>query len=301
MNKINVSFLLPFLKDEALLSWDETPALDLTRKARNVLHKLKDDPISLTEKDVKDVVWDKDSQIGNKDAFWQHITDVSYIYRDLTEKLLSIDDSLDLPDPETARVRGLIHDLDSTYTRYGGEFRGHEFVQHEKQLTEYFHFRGLGLDQIAREVPMHCAYFGILEMIAAGEGFPEVEMYKDWTKALNDPENPINFENIQKDFNLFLQGKDIFPLIVLAVSDYLDNGKPNFSVETMDYEFKTRRDDILARYYHDKVNDGKTPSVLGKALVEKKGVERIENYFGIVKDLLAGNGDKYKEAHGLWK
>lgn len=282
----SVSFLAPFLMDDAILSWDAKPKLDLTRKVREIFFKLRDCPFEVTKEDVREVVWDKESQIRNKDAYWKHITDVAGIYSGLVAKLGEKKPGLDIPEPKIAYARGLVHDIDSAFARYRGELEGHKFAQHDKQLTEYFVFRVLGLDKIAKEVPMHCAYFELLKMISQGKGFSEVKLYEGWTRALNDSSNPLNFEAISQGFNLFLQGIGNFPLITLTLSDYLDNGNPIFNKETMEQDFVTRRDDLLERYYYSRTRKRQEPSALGIALVDHQGVERINKYFGSVKGLL---------------
>jgi len=293
----NISFIEPFLIDPELVSWDGNPKTDAGKAVKEILIKLRESQREVTEEDVKNAVQANGSQIGNKDAYFEHIIDVAGIYSQMCEKLLSKSPTLNLPEPGLAKVRGLIHDLDSIVAKYEGEFRGFKFAQHDKQLTEYFLFRGLGLEQFAREVPMHCAYFEVLQMIAEEKGFPEVAMYENWTRALNDPKNPLNFQNIQQEFDLFLQGKSNLPLIALAVSDYLDNGRPYLNLETIDNDFATRRDDILKRYYYNKKAQFQEPTPLGKALVELKGVDRINNYFRIVSDLLNKRANKYKETN----
>ena len=293
----NVDFIAPFLVDDSLLFWSQNPKTDVGKAAKVVLDKMNSDPLLVTEQDMKDVVWANGSQIGKKEDYWTHITDVSGIYKQISEMLLSKNSDFDLLEPNLAAVHGLIHDLDSIVAKYGGEYKGYKFAQHDKQLTEYFLFKGLGLDKIAQQVPIHCAYFEVLDMIAKGEGFPEVAMYSDWRNALNDPLNPLNFSKIKQDFKTFLEGKSNLPLIALVVSDYMDNGKPSFALATVEADFAARRDDILKRYYHNQVEKGETPPALGKALVELGGINRVNGYFAVVKDLLEGNVDKYRETH----
>jgi len=300
-NQTIPEFLRPFLVDPAPPPRTETPKTDVGKATRFVLEKLRDEPTSVTKKDMRDVVWAEGSQIGEKERYFGHITNVAGIYRDLTEKLGEVG-KLDILTPKEARTNGLVHDIDSTFTKYGGVFGGHSFAQLEKQLSEYFLFRGLGLERLAKQVPMHCAYFEILKMIANGKGFSEVGMYKEWTRELNDNNSPFNFRKIRKDFNLFLQGKGNFPLMTLVISDYLDNGKSTFNEATMEQDFTARKRDIITRYYDNKVKKREEPSALGIALVKEGGAQRITNYFKIVKDLVNRKEKSYRKSHkGLYK
>ncbi len=297
MDKFKENFLEPFLISPALMSWHPSPnASDLVKKTLNVLIILRDDPFSLKKEDIKEMVEYPDSQIGMKERYFAHILNTSQIFKQLVEELGSKYPDLNLPSPKLAETWGLVHDLSAIYSRHDDKFK-----QHDKELTWYFQARHLKLKDIAKHVAMHCAYFELLEMIKQGKGFKEVSLYKDWTKTLNDSESPFFFEKIKKDFVLFLQGKDNLPLITLTVSDYLDNGKPSFNLNTFEQDFYTRNEDIENRYYRNKINAGENATALGYALMEKGGKQRIETYFIIIKDLLQKKGDEYRSFPGLWR
>lgn len=291
MIRKNISFLEPFLVDPEVLSWNpSSKALNLTKKLVDVLRIIKEDPKLLKNEDVRNMIWDKDSQIGDKDRYYFHISNTAGIYQQLVEELCSKHPDLDLPDPETARVLGLVHDLSKIYSKYN-----HNFKQYDQELTLYFHSRYLGLNTIANNVAMHSAYWEILEMIKEGSGFHKVNLYRDWTSALNDTKNPLFFDNIKSFFDIFLKGKDNLPLIALTVADHIENGKPNFSLNSFNEDFISRTSDIINRYYLKRILDSKEPTVFGYALMKRGGLERVLLYKNIVIDLLQGNFDKYKE------
>jgi len=278
----NASFLEPFLVDSEVLSWNpSSKSSDLAKKTIDVLTVIRDNPILLKDEAVKNMIWDKDSQINYKDKFYFHISKTGEIYQDLVNELLSKFPSLDLPDPKVARVLGLVHDLSKIYAKYDNNFK-----QHDHELTLYFHSHFLGLDIITNHVAMHSAYFEILEMIKEGSGFKNVDLYKDWTSILNDPRSPLFFDNIKSDFDDFLKGKDNLTLITLTVADHMENKKYNFSLDDFDDDFKSRTSDIIYRYYLNPILDSKEPLALGIGLIKKGGVRKIiiiqKNYYEFV-------------------
>lgn len=310
MKKTNFNFLKEFFKDPAILSWDAVESIDLTKKVRNVFYKLKNNPEKITEQDIREVVWDKDSQIGLKDPYWTHITNTMIIYSQLTEKLLSQDSNLDLPDPKIARTRGLVHDFSATFEKYGEE-NGKPFGQHGKETTWFALATALGLEDIEKHVAMHHTYFGLLDMIANGELYPE--LYKGWKEVLNDDNHQLSLRRIKSFFEQYIAGKDNFPLVVLSVSDCLtppeliDQNKLFEGLKTLT-EFRTawksRNEDIAYRYYYSKIEQNKKPTPLGVVLVERGDQQRLNMYSKIVEDLLFSKEKiaEYKETHPkLWK
>ena len=281
----DASFLEPFLIDPEVLSWSPgSKASDLAKKTINVLRIIKEDPAALRNNDVKTLVYDKDSQIiKDKDGYYSHIYNTAEIYKQLVEKLYSKCPHLDLPDLETARALGLIHDLSKIYAKCDGNFK-----QHDHELTLYFHSEHLGLEIIANNVAMHSAYFEILKMIKEGSGFSGVDLYKNWTSALNNQKSPLSFDKIESYFHDFLSGNDNLPLIGLTVADYIENGKSNFSLDSFEKDFESRSKGIINRYYLDKVLNDKEPSALGVALMKRGGLERNLIYKNIILDLLNG-------------
>ena len=288
MDTTSISFLEPFLIHPDLLTWSPgSAAPDLVKRTIDVFTILRDDPAALRDETIRDMVWDKDSQIKeNKERHFEHITDVGEMYRQLVDTLGSRYPQLDLPEPQVARAWGLVHDLSAIYARYDGTYK-----QDDKELTLYFHARHLGVETIARHVAMHGAYWEILQMIHLGEGFSRVSLYADWKQTLANKQSPYAFEKLQKEFAGFLEGKGNLPLILLTTVDYLENGKPTVDLSTFDTDFCHRTNDIKRRYYDEPLAASRPVSAFGYALIEKGGLERALRYKRIVKDLVEGRID----------
>jgi len=201
--------------------------------------------------------------------------------------LLEKDAFLDLPEPDEARARGLIHDLDSTYSDYK------KTGQQSKQIDLYFHARHLGLPVISHEVAMHCAYLEVLEIISSREPFPNSGAYSSMADFLEKKQLMLK---IIKEFADYKKGKDNLPLIALSVADYLSTDKAYNKIDLRDKNsfdefFKERAEDIVSRYYYKPLQEQRPVSALGTALIVKKGYDRMLKNKEIISTLLYGTED----------
>lgn len=306
MEKYNFSFLKPFLIVPELQFWDAQPPTDLGKKLREVFYKLKDSPESITELEIRAIVDEKDSGIGRPpENYWNHIVNTGIIYEQVTRKLLSIDSTLDLPNPQVARVRGLVHDLSKTFEKYGDE-GSKQFRQETAETTWFALAKELGLKDIEDHVAMHHAYFEILDLVAKGE--VSSELYFGWRQALNNAEHPMNLTGIKKHFQTYLNAQENLSLMALTVVDCLTpskllNPEKSFegleSKETFESFLKERNQDIENRHYYNRIKTQNPATVIGRALIEGGGKERIERYASLLGDLLFSPeaSQKYRETH----
>lgn len=293
----NIDFLRPFVFDPAILEWNPgSSASDLTKKVHDIFKIMKEDPASLRSAMVKDVVYDKDSQIGAKEDRLGHYQRTATINKQLTQLLQEKYPSLDLLTPNIAYASGLIHDLSAAYARYDGVF-----TQEDKELTLYFHAKHLGVDLISNHVAMHATYWEILEMITYGDGFEKIDLYQDWTDVFNNV-GPFNLWRLYNNFRLFLDGKENFPLMVLTIADYLDIGTGKLDSENLHHSFGERAVEIIECHYTRRIVDGKFPTAFGESMVHG-GLERITEYLHTIDDLVHDKNIDYhrRTKPGLWR
>jgi len=295
----HIRFLEPFVIDPLVLERDPgVSATDLTKKVHHIFSIMREDPVLLKPADVWRVVNDKDCQTKFREIRMGHFQRVARINKDLVQKLTDQHPELDLPNPNHAYSLGLVHDIVNTYVKWDGFY-----VQEEKELPLYFHAKHFLIPSLA-DAAMHNAYFGILKMIYKGEGFSTVQRYAEWTAALNDAENPNNYENIINDFSSFLGGKDKLGLITLTIADCVDDFGNTGTIDFMDLKphFDKRMNEILHRTYHTRISGGLPPKAMGIDLHEMGGMERLKSYVSLVDDLLKGRSDQHREERPLlWR
>ncbi len=142
---------------------------------------------------------------------------------------------------------------------------------------------------MADQVALHSDYLGIIRLMTKGKEvtFPKQEGYKGMVSVLQG-DGPLSYYTIAKEFKPFMEGEDNLNLILLTVADYTENGVPSFKVATFDKDFEARSKDIQWRYHGKAVEEGRTPSLLGQALVDG-GMNRIERYKDLISTLLQNN------------
>ena len=254
--------------------------------AIDIYNKFENSSEIITLGDIKRLTLSKGSQIGDSDAYLAHVSNTAGIFKSLVISLEKINSNLDLPHPDVAFATGLIHDLNATFSDYkkGG--------QQSKEFDQYLLAKRLGFEKVASQVAMHSDYLGGVRLMTKGVKFPKKEAYGKMMEMLRG-EGPLSYEKIFSEFQGYMEGKDRFSLMLLTISDYLENGKPYFDLDNFDGDFKLRSEDIVWRYYGDAINKGNTPSLLGQALVEG-GLERIDLYRNILLKIIE-NDNKYIE------
>lgn len=304
MTTKNLDFLRPFVLDPAILDWNEAgDGSDLTKKVIEVLALMNEDPSQVTSKHLKEIVYDKDSQISDKDTRYKHFQNVARISRQLSEELSDVHPDLDLYTPRIAWSVGLFHDISSAYMKYGGKF-----TQTEKELPLFFHAGHLGVPIMAKAA-MHHGYFGILKMLYDGTYFAKDPLYADWTAALHDQNNLYHYDSIMRLFSGFLKGNQDLGLIILTLADSLDdtidqNSNGKIDIDKMIEPFKRRMNDIIYRNITARTDQGKAPTPSGVSLSEMGEITRIESYLTMIDDLLHGRNLHHydqKVRPGLWK
>ncbi len=133
------------------------------------------------------------------------------------------------------------------------------------------------------EVALHSVYLETIKLMSQDVRFPKEEAFVDM-KAVLKGDGPLSYKEIEKQFAEFLAGRDNLPLILLTLADYMAVDQPTFDVNHLDQNFAARSEDITFRYYGKAIADGRTPSLLGQALVSG-GMDRIVGYKQLVGDL----------------
>jgi len=292
MNSDDIRFLVPFLYDGEYLvqRYPGSKASDLTRKVHHVFDIMREDPTLLKTRDVAALVYDTNSQLVNKDERMAHYQRVSGITHQLVTALLERNPNLKLPSPQVGRAKGLVHDLSNAFARYHGKFN-----QEDKELTLYHLAVELNVPIVA-DAAQHAAYLEIADMIAKRKGFANVQHYSEWSDVYNEQRNPHNIAAMFSEYgdphaaegNDFAHGKDNLSLMVLAVADFLDDGKSHqVDLKKLKENFDLRMSNITTRDYYDMIKAGKLPTAFGVALLEKGGLQRIESYLTVIDSLLS--------------
>lgn len=300
--QLNAPFLAELVVDDGLLQWDSpASASDLAKRVIDVFRVFQEQPEAVTYEMVKDIVHEPNAQIQDRDAYMAHVENVGCLFRDLSKRLLERDSGLDIPPPEEAYVRGLLHDISAAYSDYA------KTGQESKEIDLYFHGRQLGMETLAHEVAMHGAYLEILELIFEGVNFPHHQAYAGMRIALRTDNL---HRRVQDEFVFFRRSGDNLPLMALSLADYLAVPRPISSdifdsQERFDAFFAARVEDLVKRYYSSFREQGKLPSAFGQALTHKGGVVRVEEYKFRIQQMLFGSRSELTllrhSAPKLWK
>ncbi len=295
----DIQFLVPFLFDgENMVQRSAgSSASDLTRKVHHVFDIMREDPARLRASDVGAVVYDQNSQLDKKDERMAHFQRVGSISSQLVYALSEQNPDLELPSPKVVFAMGLVHDLSNAFARYGVH-SGQDFDQEEKELSLYHLAVELGVPIIA-DAAQHNAYLEIATMIVSRSGFAKVGNYSAWSEAYSDSRNTHNLavmfaeygDHRTVDGNDFAHGKDKLGLMALSVADCIDDGE-SFRLDLtnsreLKAKFDLRMKNIVTRNYEDKIRARKDPTAFGVALVEKGGLQRMENYLTIIQSFLS--------------
>ena len=279
--------LSPLLIDEGMLTSIDDCKVEVAKRAFELHLRLEDEPETITKEDVEKLVHSEGSQIGNKEPYLAHITNVGSILKDLVIKLNDRRSDLILPTPQEAYAIGLLHDISATYTDYsaGG--------QQSKEVDEFLLGEKHGWMTIVNDAALHTAYIGIIKLLAEGHPLPKEEFepaYENMRKLFQG-DSVLSYESIKDRFGGYLDGTDNLILMLLTVVDNTENGQSIFNEETFEVDFSERSKDIVFRYYHKPISEDKKPSLLGISL-ESGGKDQIMNYQIITSALL--NDDKVK-------
>ena len=279
----DTEFLADLLIDPGMIngSVDECET-EVGKKAIEIYQQFEHNPSIITFGDVQDLTLSQGSQIGQPGNYLGHINNTAGILRSLVIALEKIHPTLDLPHPDKAFAMGLIHDLNATFSDYekGG--------QQSKEFDEYVLAVRCGWTEVATQVAMHSDYLGAIKLMAQGTTFPKQEAYTEMINVLQG-DGPLSYEAIFQEFSGYMEGKDKLHLMLLTMSDYMEFGKPYFNPETFEGDFEERSKDIVWRYHGKSQSEGKTPSLLGQALIDS-GMERIGLYKKILQTLI--NNDR---------
>ncbi len=295
------AFLTDLFVDPAVLTWDvPASASDLAKRVVDILARFRDQPLSIEFSMIEAAVREPNSQISMPEKYLAHLRNAGELYGGMCDALAERDDSLDVPDPWEARVRGWIHDLSGIYSDY--EKTG----QQSKELDLYFHAQHLGLPVIADEIAMHGCYLEILDVIFDGTRFPHSKAYEGMRSYVRQGDT---YATIEADFFSFKKGRKNLPLIALTVADLIavDNRVDSlgcFSLERFEDDWNERTSDILTRYNPNGSPKGEAPTV-GLALLDRGGLRRWENYKNLVNRLLTGSEEDLAQMRdkvpGLWR
>lgn len=280
----DTEFLSELLVDSGMINGRISECeTDLGKKAIEIYNQFEEDPRKISFGDVQDLTLFKKSQIGSPSDYLAHVVNTGGILRSLVLSLEKINQGLDLPHPDEAFAIGLIHDLNATFSDYskGG--------QQSKEFDEYLLAKRCGWENVASRVAMHSDYLGGIRLMTEDIDFPMKESYKDMIKMLRG-EGPLSYKLIFEEFQGYIEGKDRLHLMLLTISDYIENGKPFFDLDTFDKDFETRSQDVIWRYYRKALFRGETPSLLGQALVNG-GVERMILYKNILSKLIKNDSE----------
>lgn len=284
----DAKFLEPFLVEPALLDPDlmsrgyDSDASDLLKRLVDVFQILEEEPYLINSVDMRKLIEEDGSQIGNPNDHFGHIYGTAINGREMTKQLKEMSNGLDLSSPDSVYGAGLTHDLSATFAKYDeGELDGKtvNFKQTDLQLTQYLVATVLGLDTL-QEISLHCGYLELAELIAEGVEFPGSELYEGWRKALNDPENRFYIGNIKEDMDRFIpKSRPVSLLEVITSADHSQWGEPVFDLKTIRGKFESRRADIVYRYLVKHDLAGNPPTGLGFALAYMGGLDRTRGYF----------------------
>jgi len=298
MQTVDISYIEPFLVDPAIVDWDNSnAATDFGKRSLEILAKFRDSPRLVTDSDIERLCTHERSPVGGfGEGFSNHLKTVAAVNRDISRIILDRHPNANVADPKDAYGDGLVHDLPVIVRKVEDGYNNPE-----KELPLLPLGVALGIPRLAYDVAVHDAYWEILEMIREGRGFPQVELYSEWTRALNDSENPLNFYNLHEEFGEHLEGRDKLSLMALTVADSTSGELPYFCLETFDADFKARRAETDEKYYHGPKREGKPLTALGIATMERGGKQRIELYRNIIRDFLHGRGEEHIGIPGLWR
>ena len=280
--KKDSEFLAYLLVDPNIISGKPLQCkTEVGKRALDVYYQFEENPKKISFGDTQDLVYSEGSQISNPGKYLAHINSTGGILRSLIISLEKIHPSLNLPHPDVAYAVGLTHDLNAIFSDYekGG--------QQSKEFDAYILAKRIGWEKIAGEVAMHSDYLGAIKLMAQGADFPKKEAYSEMIRVLQG-DGPLSYKAIETEFTGYLAGTDKLHLILLTVSDYIENGYPHFDAEKFDENFELRSKDILWRYHGKAKSERKTPSLVGQALVNG-GMERIGSYKNIVTTLLSND------------
>ncbi len=260
---------------------------EVGKRALDIYYQFEDKPEKIKFGDVQDLVISEGTQIGNARDYLAHVSNTGGVFRSMVKILEKTRPNLDLPHPDVAYVIGLIHDLNATYSDYakGG--------QQSKEFDQFLLAKRLGWVVVEEQVSMHSDYLGGIKLMFEGADFPMKEAYAEMTEVLRG-DGPLSYNAIESQFAGYLAGMERPHLMLLTVSDYIENGKPHFNAASFEQDFDARAGDIIWRYHGKAKSEGKLPSLLGQALVNG-GIERIGHYKDIVLSLLNNDKEKIEE------
>ncbi len=277
------------LIDSGMLSGNtQLCTTEVGKKALHIFRQFEADPTKIRFSDLQDLVYSEGTQIGQPGNYLSHVSNTGGILRSLVVQLEKIHQGrLKIPHPDVARSMGLSHDLNATFSNYavGG--------QQSKEFDEFLLARSLGLPLIAENVALHSDYLGGIRLMTEGADFSKKAAYSGMIQVLKG-DGPLSYNAIEEEFRAYLDGRDRLHLLLLTVSDYMENGQPHFDVGKFDENFKVRSKDIVWRYYGKAIEEEKTPSLLGQALVSG-GMKRIQLYKTIVDKLLQNKPQEIEE------
>lgn len=276
----DTEFLAELLVDKGIGTGSaEQCKTEVGKRALDILWKFETFPKAISLEEISTLARSDKSQIGQPEQYLAHLAATADIFECMARTLHKKHPNLDLPGPESCYSAGLVHDLSATFSDYakGG--------QQSKEADQYFLAKRVGYTRNAAHVALHSVYLEGLKLMKNGAVFPKQEAYEGMIAVLRGA-GPLSYEAIEQEFRETVQGKENLPLIVLSVADYMALPGTRFDPLTMDRDFEARSDDIMERYYHQAVREGKTPPLLGQALVGENGLEKIIRYKNIVKALL---------------
>lgn len=277
--------LAELLVDEGLLSGEpESCSTEVGKRALDTYNRFEYMPLDITEDDMVRLVESDGSQIRNKGAYLSHITNTAGVLKGIVNLLSKKYPELWLPHPDYAHSTGLVHDLNATISNF--KKGGHE----SKEFDGYVLGERHGWHNMSRKISMHSVYLEMIRLFSEGEELenPELEPAYEGMRKVLKGDGPLSYREIEKRFRKFMGGRDNLPLILLTVADHIESGRSEFDPYALEEDFEKRADDIHFRYWGKAIEEGRVPSMVGRALY-RGGMDRIKSYKDIVHNLILNN------------